>query len=81
VAPAFAGLPGLVSKTWLAAPETNTYGGGYRWRSREAMGAYKEGEIYKGMLANAYLKDVNARDFAVFKGSSRVTRGLAEAVA
>jgi hypothetical protein len=81
VAPAFAGLPGLVSKTWLADPETNTYGGIYLWRSRKAMETYKEGEIYKGMLANPYLKDVSARDFAVFEGPSRVTRGLAEAAA
>ena len=29
IAPAFANLPGLVSKTWLASPETNTYGGVY----------------------------------------------------
>ena len=28
-APAFASLPGLVSKTWLADAETNTYGGVY----------------------------------------------------
>jgi heme-degrading monooxygenase HmoA len=81
VAPAFAKLPGLVSKTWLADPETGTYGGLYVWRSREAMEAYKEGEIYKGMLANPYLKNVSARDFAVFEGPSRVTRGMVEAAA
>lgn len=81
VAPAFADLPGLVSKTWLANSEANTYGGVYVWRSREAMEAYKEGEIYKGMLANPYLKDVTARDFAIFEGPSRVTRGMVEAAA
>lgn len=81
VASAFAGLPGLVSKTWLADAKTNTYGGVYVWRSREAMEAYKEGEIYKGMLANPYLKDVSARDFAVFEGPSRVTRGMVDAAA
>jgi hypothetical protein len=31
IAPAFANLPGLVSKTWLADPETDTYGGVYVW--------------------------------------------------
>jgi heme-degrading monooxygenase HmoA len=42
VTPAFADLPGLVSKTWLAKAETNTYGGVYVWRNREALEAYKE---------------------------------------
>lgn len=81
VASAFAGLPGLVSKTWLANGEANTYGGVYLWQSREAMEVYKESEIYKGMLANPYLKNVSARDFAVFEGPSRVTRGMVEAAA
>jgi hypothetical protein len=36
VAPVFADLPGLLSKTWLANKETNTYGGVYVWRDREA---------------------------------------------
>ena len=37
IVPAFASLPGLVSKTWLANRQTNTYGGVYVWRDREAM--------------------------------------------
>jgi hypothetical protein len=43
------------------------------------MEAYKEGDVYKGMLANPYLKDATARDFAVLEVPSRVTRGMAEA--
>jgi len=35
MAPAFANLPGLVSKTWLADPGTNTYGGVYVWPTAE----------------------------------------------
>jgi hypothetical protein len=31
VAPAIAAMPDLVSKAWLANPETNTYGGAYIW--------------------------------------------------
>ena len=30
-APAFAGVPGLVSKVWLCDQENNTYGGVYTW--------------------------------------------------
>ena len=78
VAPAFADLPGLVSKTWLANEETNTYGGVYVWRSREAMEAYKGTEIYKGLLANPFFGDFSVRDFAVLEGPTRLTRGAAE---
>jgi heme-degrading monooxygenase HmoA len=76
IAPAFANLPGLVSKTWLANPETNTYGGVYVWRSREAMEDYKRTDIYKGMLANPHLDEVVSKDFAVLENPTRVTRGL-----
>jgi heme-degrading monooxygenase HmoA len=79
VAPAFANLAGLVSKTWLANEETNTYGGVYVWQDREAMEAYKETDIYKGMMANPYFKDFSVKDFAVLEGPTRITRGTAEA--
>ena len=32
VAPAFAEIPGLISKVWLESDSTNTYGGVYTWR-------------------------------------------------
>jgi heme-degrading monooxygenase HmoA len=78
VAPAFAELPGLVSKTWLANEQTNTYGGVYVWQGREAMEAYKESDLYKWMVANPYVKDVTVKDFAVLEGPTRITRGPAE---
>ena len=52
IAPAFAGLPGLISKTWLANAGSNTYGGVYLWADREAMEVYRETDIHKGVLAN-----------------------------
>lgn len=79
IAPAFADLPGLVSKTWLANEETNTYGGVYVWQDREAMESYTKTDIYKGMAANPYFKDITVRDFAVLEGPTRITRGPAEA--
>ena len=78
VAPAFADLPGLVSKTWLANEETNTYGGVYVWHNREAMVAYKQSEIYKGMANNPHFKDVTVKDFAVLENPTRITRGLSK---
>jgi hypothetical protein len=79
VAPAFASLPGLVSKTWLANRQTNTYGGVYVRRDREAMEDYKESGIYKGPVANPYFGGVSIRNVAVLEGPTCVTRGLEEA--
>jgi len=79
VAPAFAGLPGLVSKTWLANEQTNTYGGVYVWEDRGAMEAYAQTELFKGMATAPYFKDLTVRGFDVLEGPTRTTHGLAEA--
>jgi hypothetical protein len=81
IAPAFAGLPGLISKTWLANEETNTYGGVYVWSDRGAMEAYKQTDIYKGMQANPHFENVTVTDFAVVESATRVTRGPVEVAA
>jgi hypothetical protein len=81
IAPAFANLPGLVSKTWLADPETGTHGGVYVWQSREAMENYKESDIYGGMATYPQFVHVTAKDFAVLEGPTRVTRGSAAGMA
>ena len=73
LAATFAAVPGLISKTWLANEETNTYGGVYLWESREAMDAYKAGEIYASIGANPALVNVTAPDFEVIAGPSKVT--------
>lgn len=79
VAPAFNNLPGLISKSWLADSETNTYGGVYYWRDREALEGYKKTEIFQGMLGSPHFEDVTVKDFAVVEGPSRITNGLPEA--
>ncbi len=76
VAPAFAEVPGLISKVWLADVEANTYGGVYTWESREAMEAFQKTELYRGIGGHPNLADVTSRDFAVLEKPSRVTRGL-----
>ena len=80
VAPALANLPGLVSMVWLANSETNTYGGVYVWRDRQAMEDYKKTDIYKGMAANPNFEGVTISDFVVLENPTRVTRGLEEIV-
>jgi heme-degrading monooxygenase HmoA len=76
VAPAFADVPGLISKVWLADPDTNTYGGVYMWEDREAMESFQKTELYRGIGGHPNLGDVTSRDFAVLDEPTRVTRGL-----
>ena len=77
LAPAFAEVPGLISKVWLANASTNTYGGVYTWEDREAMEEYRKSELFSGFAANPHLAEVSSADFGVFEGPTSVTRGLA----
>lgn len=81
-AEAIAGVPGLVSKVWLADSATNTYGGFYLWRDRAAMEAFMASDTVAAIMARPHLAEITSRDFAVPEALSRTTRGVrAEAVA
>lgn len=84
-APAYAGLPGLLAKIWLADPGTNTYGGVYLFRDRAAMDAYVASDLFATVSAFPHFADLSARDFAVYEDLTNATRPglaiLAEAVA
>jgi Putative mono-oxygenase ydhR len=75
VAPAFAALPGLHAKIWLANQQTGTYGGIYTWDGVAAMRAYEAGKIFQGLQANPHMIDMAVRDFPVLAGPTKVTRG------
>lgn len=78
VAPAFAEVPGLISKVWLANRATNTYGGVYTWASREKMEEYAKGDLFKAVATNPNLAGITSIDFDVLEDPTSVTRGLAE---
>ena len=75
LAAAFAALPGLVSKHWLADEKNNTYGGVYIWETREAYDAFVNSELFAGVGANPALVNISSKDFDVIEAPSRVTRG------
>jgi quinol monooxygenase YgiN len=77
VAPAFAELPGLLSKVWLASREANTYGGVYTWADRTAMEEYRQSELFGALAANPGLVNVTSAGFEVLEDPTRVTHGLA----
>ena len=76
LAEAFAALPGLISKHWLADDENNTYGGVYLWESREAMQSYLESDLFKQVATNPAFKNISSKDFEVLEGPTKTTRGL-----
>ncbi len=79
LAPAFASVPGLVAKEWLANPAANTYGGVYHWRDREAMVEFSKTELFQSVATHPNLAGITSTDFEVMEGPTRVTRGLVEA--
>ena len=73
-APAFAEIPGLRAKAWLANPFTNTYGGVYAWESPEAMEAYVSGPIFGALLENRVMAHVTTQHFGVLERATEITR-------
>ena len=78
VAPAFAKVPGLISKVWLANRATNTYGAIYTWARREAMDEYAKSDLFRAVATNPNLAGMTSIDFDVLEEPTSVTRGLAE---
>ncbi len=71
-----ADMPGLISKTWLANADTNTYGGVYFWQDQSSMDSYMRSEIVRGIQAHPGLVRITSQDFEAVEELSRVTRGL-----
>ena len=76
LAEAFAVLPGLISKHWLADDENNTYGGVYIWESKDAYEGYLKSDLFARVGANPALANIVSKDFDIIEGPTRVTRGL-----
>ncbi len=76
VASAFAAMPGLLAKFWLADPASNTYGGVYVWQDRNAFEAYVTSETFAALEANPHLVDLRSSDFDILRGPSEITRAL-----
>lgn len=76
LAPAIAQVPGLISKAFIANPETNTYGGVHVWRDRESMDAYRGSELWRTIEGQPAFVGLVSEDFEVLEEPSRVTRGL-----
>jgi quinol monooxygenase YgiN len=76
LAPAFASVPGLLTKVWLADPERGVYGGVYTWRDEDALNQYLTSDLFNAVLNHPNLVDISSQDFGILEGPTRVTRGM-----
>jgi hypothetical protein len=75
VAPAFASVPGLLGKIWIADAGKNTYGGVYLWEDAGAMQAYVDSDLGKGVVSNPNFANLTSRDFEVLSGPTMSSGG------
>lgn len=81
VAPAFAAVPELVSKVWLADRADGVFGGVYTFRSSAAVDDFLESELFAGVGATTGLANISVRRFGVLTAPTDVTHGLVAASA
>jgi len=77
-APAFASVPGLVSKSWLADEATNTYGGVYSFADQRSMDTYVQSDLFKAIVDDPTVVNLKTRTFDILEGPSRITRAVGD---
>jgi Putative mono-oxygenase ydhR len=75
MAPAFAAVPGLEAKLWLADREANTYGGVYVFSDAGAQAAFAGSDLFAAVASNPNLAGASSRAFNVLPGPTTVTGG------
>lgn len=75
LAPRFAELSGLLSKTWLSDREANAYGGVYVWKDADAADVFARSELFATVAANESFADLESVRFDVLEAATRITRG------
>jgi quinol monooxygenase YgiN len=69
-------MPGLVSKSWLANTEANTYGGIYVWQDEAAMQHYADTDFFKAFASDPRIANISSQTFGVLEAPSRMTHGI-----
>lgn len=79
VAPAFADVPGLVAKVWLADAHTGAYGGVHLFEDADAAVAYLRSDLFdQAVTTNPLFTEVAVRRAAVVDAATAITTpGLA----
>jgi hypothetical protein len=75
LAPAFAAVPGLVSKVWLHGKGA-IRGGVYLWTDKAAYEAFLSSDMGRTVGSHPNIADLTMKDYAVDEAPTRVTRGV-----
>jgi hypothetical protein len=81
IAPAFAEVPGLGSKIWLADDEARVYGGVYLFADRAALDAYLASDLLAQAAATPGLSGFTSTTYDVLEAPTAVTGRKTLAVA
>lgn len=81
VAPAFAAVPGLVSKVWLADRVAGVYGGVYTFDNTASLDAFMNSELFAGVAQTPGLANITLHRFEVLAEPTAVTRGVVAVLA
>ncbi len=81
IAPAFAEVPGLLTKVWLADSRGGVYGGVYTFETSVALDAFLTSDLFAQVGAMKELAGITVRRFGVLAAPTAVTRGLVGAPA
>jgi hypothetical protein len=81
VAPAYAAVPGLVSKIWLADRTNGVYGGVYTFEDGTALDTFLASDLMSQVAAHPALAGATIRRFEVLTEPTAITRGLVSAAA
>jgi Putative mono-oxygenase ydhR len=73
--PAFAAVPGLQAKLWLADRDTNTYGGVYIFSDADAQTAFAGSDLFAAVASNPNLARVTSRVSDILPGPTALTGG------
>lgn len=76
IAPAFAAVPGLVTKVWLADSANGVYGGVYTFDDPTAVDAFLASDLFAQVGAMQGLAGISVHRFGVLAAPTAVTRGL-----
>jgi len=72
--PAFAELPGMLAKIWLASSGENRYGALYLWRDQEALDNFLASDLWSSVKAHPSLANFDIRPFDVVEDFTKETQ-------
>jgi hypothetical protein len=80
LAPAFAALPGLLTKIWITDPERACYGGVYLFKDADSASGFLGSALARSVASNPHFGGLDVRRFAVDETTTALTQAGIEVV-